>query len=197
MSVGKGPSAKVIRLELAPFSLVGATTRLGLLSSPLRDRFGLVQRLDFYSEEELAEMVSRAAGVLGVSIDAAGAAEIAKRSRGTARVALRLLRRVRDFSEVGGVEKVGSKVVGEAMELDEIDVIGLDPLGRNILAKLIEQFQGGPVGIGTLAAAVAEEVDTLTDVYEPFLIQQGLIQRTPRGRVATEAAYKHMGLVSS
>lgn len=194
LSVGKGPSAKVIRLDLAPFTLVGATTRIGLLSSPLRDRFGLVQRLDFYSEEELIDIVLRGAEVLGVEINRVGAKEVAKRSRGTARVSLRLLRRVRDYADVHNIKKVDNEVVEKAMEIDEIDEIGLDPLGRKILEVLIKHFLGGPVGIETLAAAVSEEVDTLTDVYEPFLLQQGLLKRTFRGRVATPKAYQHLKL---
>jgi len=208
LTIGKGPSAKVIRLELAPFTLIGATTRVGLLSGPLRDRFGMVQRLDFYDENELIEIVERAAKMLKLKLEPPAAQIIACRSRGTARVALRLLRRARDYAEVNGERdakkegkgsgassRITPEVAQKAMDLDDIDVLGLDPLGREILLVLIKHYRGGPVGIETLAAAVSEEVDTLTDVYEPFLLKSGLLKRTPRGRVATERAYKHLGLV--
>lgn len=201
LTIGKGPSAKVIRLDLAPFTLVGATTRVGLLSGPLRDRFGMVQRLDFYSKDELIEILGRAAKMLKLSISPEAAEIIACRSRGTARVALRLLRRARDYAEVNGgktgasTSTISAEVAQKAMDLDDIDILGLDPLGREIITILIKHFRGGPVGIETLAAAVSEEVDTLTDVYEPFLLKAGLLKRTPRGRVATESAYKHLGLV--
>jgi len=195
LTIGKGPSAKVIRLDLAPFTLIGATTRIGLLSGPLRDRFGVIQRLDFYSQEELKEIVLRASKKIEVKITESGAAEVAKRSRGTARIALRLLRRVRDYSQVNGREVIDLNTVKEALTLNDIDEEGLDPLDRKLLTILVKNFKGGPVGIETLSAAVAEDVETICDVYEPYLLQSGFIKRIPRGRVATEKAFKYIGVI--
>lgn len=191
--IGKGPAARTLRLDLPPFTLVGATTRPGLLSSPLRDRFGIICRLDFYSVEDLSKIILRAAKILDLQIDAEGAYEIARRSRGTPRVANRLLRRVRDYAMVKGNGMISSDIAGLALEMLEIDECGLDTVDRMILNAIIQKFGGGPVGLETLAAAVSEETDTLTDVYEPYLLKLGLIQKTPRGRIATEHAYGHMG----
>ncbi len=189
--IGQGPSARSIKLDLPRFTLVGATTRAGLLSSPLRDRFGIISRLEFYTHEELAFIVTRAAGILGMSIDKAGAIELARRSRGTPRIANRLLRRVRDFAQIRADGIINLKVVQETLQLLEIDEMGFDQMDRMILLTIIDKFNGGPVGLDTIGAAIGEESDTIEDVYEPFLIQNGFINRTPRGRVATPAAYKH------
>ncbi len=192
--IGKGPTARSIRLDLPKFTLVGATTRAGLLSAPLRDRFGVVHRLEYYTPQELQSIVKRSAGVLGVPIDDAGAAEIAARSRGTPRLANRFLKRIRDYAQVryGGV--ITEAVAKEALNYLEVDSLGLDQVDRNILNTMIRKFAGGPVGLDTLAAALGEDVGTLEDVYEPYLIQNGLINRTPRGRVVTALAYDHLGI---
>jgi holliday junction DNA helicase RuvB len=195
--IGEGPAARSIKLNLPPFTLVGATTRAGLLTSPLRDRFGIVQRLDFYADSELAQIVTRSAGILGVAIDTEGAARIASRARGTARIANRLLRRVRDFAQVRGDGKIHAQLADAALDLLDVDPKGMDALDRRLLLAVIEKFDGGPVGIESLAAAVGEERGTLEDVVEPFLIQRGLITRTARGRVATRNAYLHLGLTMS
>jgi Holliday junction DNA helicase RuvB len=193
--LGKGPAARSIRLDLPRFSLVGATTRTGLITGPLRDRFGLVARLDFYEPEDLRAIVVRAANILGAEINGAGAEEIARRSRGTPRIANRLLRRVRDVAEVHGDGEIDGQVAREGLELFGIDELGLDKVDRSILSAICERFGGGPVGLSTLAIAVSEPTETVEDVYEPYLIQQGLLMRTPRGRVATTAAWHHLGLV--
>jgi Holliday junction DNA helicase RuvB len=192
--IGEGPAARSIKLELPPFTLVGATTRAGMLTNPLRDRFGIVARLEFYSDEELAAIVTRSAGLLSARIDSEGAREVARRSRGTPRIANRLLRRVRDFAEVREDGAIDAAVADRALAMLEVDVRGLDVMDRKLLSALIDRFGGGPVGIESLAAAVGEERDTLEDVVEPFLIQQGFLQRTPRGRVAAPLAYAHFGL---
>jgi Holliday junction DNA helicase RuvB len=192
--IGEGPGARSIKLDLPPFTLVGATTRAGLLTSPLRDRFGIVQRLEFYDTADLARIATRTAGILNLPIDAAGAREIAMRSRGTARIANRLVRRVRDYAEVEAQGHVDAGVARAAMELLEVDPHGFDAMDRKLLLTVIEKFDGGPVGIESLAAAIGEERDTLEDVIEPFLIQEGFLQRTSRGRIATRAAYQHFGL---
>jgi Holliday junction DNA helicase RuvB len=192
--VGKGPAASSIRLSLPPFTLVGATTRTGMITGPLRDRFGLVSRLDFYDDEELTAIVSRAAGILGIPVDVRGAAHIASRSRGTPRIANRLLRRVRDYAEVHGKGRVDSATAEEALRVFGVDERGLDKVDRAILSALCRQFGGGPVGLTTLAISVSEQPETVEDVYEPFLIQQGFLSRTPRGRIALPAAYTHLGM---
>jgi len=192
--VGKGPAASSIRLPLPPFTLVGATTRTGMITGPLRDRFGLVARLDYYEADELQAIVTRAAGILGVAVDAEGAWEIARRSRGTPRIANRLLRRVRDYAEVRGDGTIDAATARAGLALFGVDARGLDKADRAVLGALCEQFRGGPVGLSTLAIAVGEQTETVEDVYEPFLIQQGLIVRTPRGRVAMAAAFEHLGL---
>ncbi len=192
--IGEGPAARSIKLDLPPFTLVGATTRAGLLTSPLRDRFGIVQRLEFYSTEELARIVRRSARILAVELDDTGAIEIARRSRGTPRIANRLLRRVRDYAQVRAGGKVSAEVADRALALLKVDASGFDELDRKFLLSVIEKFDGGPVGVDNLAAAIGEERDTIEDVLEPFLIQQGYLMRTPRGRVATRAAYEHFGL---
>jgi len=192
--IGEGPAARSIKLDLPPFTLVGATTRAGLLTSPLRDRFGIVQRLEFYSVPELASIVERSAKVLGISIESDGANEIARRSRGTPRVANRLLRRVRDYAEVKSNGDVTKKIAGLALEMLKIDNNGFDSLDRKLLLSMIELFDGGPVGLDTLAAAISEERGTIEDVLEPYLLQQGFIMRTPRGRIVTPKAYLHFGL---
>jgi Holliday junction DNA helicase RuvB len=192
--IGKGPSARSIRLDLPRFTLVAATTRPGLITLPLRERFGFSPRLDYYSHEELAQVVNRSAGILGTPVETAGAEEIARRSRGTPRIANRLLRRVRDYAQVRGDGRVTHETAGLALSLFEVDERGLDKLDLSILSSLVTKFQGGPVGLSTLAAAVGEETETIEDVYEPYLLQLGFIKRTPRGRVATEAAYGHLGL---
>lgn len=192
--LGKDSSARSIRLELPKFTLVGATTRAGLLTAPLRDRFGVVQRMDFYTPEELQEIVIRSAGVLGVEIEESGAAEIARRSRGTPRLANRLLKRVRDFAQVKYDGVITKEVADFALDILEVDKVGLDQNDRNILLTIIQKFSGGPVGLDTLAASIGEDAGTLEDVYEPYLLMQGFLNRTPRGRVVTEHAYRHMGL---
>ena len=192
--LGKGPAARSIRLDVAPFTLVGATTRTGLITGPLRDRFGLVARLDYYERDELTAIVQRAARILGVAVDDAGAVEIARRSRGTPRIANRLLRRVRDFAEVRGDGTVDVDVAKAGLELFGVDERGLDKVDRAILAAVCQRFAGGPVGLSTLSIAVGEQPETVEDVYEPFLIQQGMLQRTPRGRTATATAFEHLGL---
>lgn len=192
--VGQGPSAKTIKLELPRFTLVGATTRAGLLTSPLRDRFGVTARLDFYPSEDLSIIVRRSATVLGVEIDAAGATEIASRSRGTPRIANRLLRRVRDFAQVRAAGGIDRPVAREALALLDVDERGFDHMDRKILRTIIDHFSGGPVGIDTISSAINEESDTIEDVYEPFLIQCGFLHRTPRGRVVTKLAYAHFGI---
>lgn len=191
--IGQGPSARTIKLDLPKFTLVGATTRAGLLSSPLRDRFGVISRLEFYTEEELAIIVSRSARILGIQIDPDGAREMARRSRGTPRIANRLLRRVRDFAQVRADGVITRQVADAALQLLEIDEMGFDPMDRLIMLTIIDKFSGGPVGLDTLAAAICEESDTIEDVYEPYLIQNGFLNRTPRGRTATRSAYLHFG----
>lgn len=191
--IGKGPAARTLRLDLPPFTLIGATTRPGLLSSPLRDRFGINCRLDFYRDEDLARIINRAAKILNLKINEQGALEIACRSRGTPRVANRLLRRVGDYALVKGSGRIDREVACSALEMMEIDEQGLDMVDRMILEAIIAKFGGGPVGLETLAACVGEEPDTLSDVYEPYLLKLGLIQKTPRGRMATEHAYRHLG----
>jgi Holliday junction DNA helicase RuvB len=192
--VGKGPAASSIRLTMPPFTLVGATTRTGMITGPLRDRFGLVARLDYYDDDELRAIVERAAGILDVQIDRDGAWEIARRSRGTPRIANRLLRRVRDFAEVRADGTIDAGVAREGLALFGVDDRGLDKVDRAILAALCTQFNGGPVGLSTVAISVGEQPETVEDVYEPFLITQGMIARTPRGRVVLDAAYEHLGL---
>jgi len=192
--IGQGPSAKSIRLPIARFTLVGATTRTGLLTSPLRSRFGISHRLDFYSDQELVAVVERSAAILGVPIDRPAALTIARRSRGTPRIANRLLRRVRDYAQVRADGTISEGVATETLRLMEVDEFGFEEMDRKILMTVIEKFGGGPVGVGTIAAVVQEEPDTIEDVYEPFLIQIGFLDRTPRGRVVTERAYRHFGL---
>ena len=192
--IGQGPSARTVKLDVPQFTLVGATTRAGLLTPPLRDRFGVVLRLDFYGPEELALIVKRAARILGISIDEAGAMEIARRSRGTPRVANRLLRRVRDYAQVRADGNINRQVTDAGLKMLGVDEKGLDKMDRKILLTLIEKFDGGPVGIDTLSTVVGEERDTLEDVYEPHLVQQGYLNRTPRGRMATRLAYEHFSL---
>jgi holliday junction DNA helicase RuvB len=192
--LGQGAGARTVTLDLPPFTLVGATTRAGLLTTPLRDRFGVTMRLEHYGPEDLAEIVRRSAGILGVEIEPGGERVIAERSRGTPRVANRLLKRVRDFAEVRGSGVVTEEVAGEALGLLEVDAAGLDRHDRTILETIAVKFSGGPVGLSTLAAAIDEEQETIEDVYEPYLLQQGLLKRTPRGRVATERAFEHLGL---
>jgi len=192
--IGEGPAARSIKLDLPPFTLVGATTRAGLLTSPLRDRFGIVQRLEFYSVTELTQIVLRSAKILKVEIEQQGASEIAKRSRGTPRIANRLLRRVRDYAEVKGDGKITAAIADRALDLLDVDAHGFDMMDRKLLLCLIEKFDGGPVGVETIAAAISEERVTIEDVIEPFLLQQGFIMRTPRGRIATRQAYLHFGL---
>jgi len=194
ITVGQGAGARVVSLELPEFTLIGATTRAGLLTTPLRDRFGVTHRLELYGPAELGLIVRRSAGILGIEIDVAGAETIAARSRGTPRVANRLLKRVRDFAEVRGAGRIDAAAAGRALELLEVDERGLDRLDREILRTICAKFGGGPVGLSTLAVAVGEEQDTVEDVYEPYLLQQGLIMRTPRGRLATSAAFAHLGL---
>ena len=193
--VGQGPGAKSVKMSLPPFTLVGATTRAGLLTPPLRDRFGVILRLDFYSPEELVEIVKRSAGLLKIPIDDAGALELGRRSRGTPRIANRLLKRLRDFAEVKADGRITAQVADEALSMLAVDQNGLDEMDRRILLTIIDKFDGGPIGIDTLATAVCEERNTLEDVYEPYLIQCGLLSRTPRGRMATLAAYEHLGRV--
>ena len=193
--IGEGPAARSVKLDLRPFTLVGATTRAGMLTNPLRDRFGIVERLEFYSPEELARIVTRSAGLLNVPIQGDGALEIARRSRGTPRISNRLLRRVRDFAEVKADGTVSRGTADAALKMLDVDSIGMDLMDRKLLAAIIEKFQGGPVGLENVAAAIGEEADTIEDVLEPYLIQQGYLQRTPRGRVATHLAYRHFGIV--
>ncbi len=192
--IGEGPAARSIKLDLAPFTLVGATTRAGLLTSPLRDRFGVVLRLEFYTVAELTRIVARAAGILGVPTDAEGAGEIARRARGTPRIANRLLRRVRDYAEVRAQGRITGEVARQALDLLKVDTNGFDRMDRVLLLAVMEKFDGGPVGLDNLAAAIGEERGTIEDVIEPYLIQQGFLMRTPRGRVATASAYRHFGL---
>ena len=192
--IGEGPAARSIKLDLPPFTLIGATTRAGLLTSPLRDRFGIVQRLEFYDQSQLTRIVRRSARILGVEVDEDGARELARRSRGTPRVANRLLRRVRDFAEVRGDGRVGADTARDALELLEVDAAGFDVMDRKLLEAVVHKFDGGPVGVDNLAAVVGEERGTLEDVVEPYLIQQGYLMRTPRGRMATRHAWQHLGL---
>ena len=192
--VGKGPAARSIRLDLPPFTLVGATTRAGLLTSPLRDRFGVHSRLDYYNRDEIKAIIQRSSRILEVAVDEDGARELARRSRGTPRIANRLLRRVRDYAQVRADGIIDYDVACEALALFEVDGMGLDKVDKMILATIIEKFGGGPVGVNTLAVSVGEEIDTIEEVYEPYLLQIGFLQRTPRGRVATENAYRHLGL---
>ena len=191
--IGQGPSARTVKLDIPRFTLVGATTRAGLLTSPLRDRFGVVARLDFYSAEELAAIINRSARLLDIKITATGALELAKRSRGTPRIANRLLRRVRDFAQVRANGVIEEKVAYDALKMLDVDEKGFDHMDRKILLTIIEKFGGGPVGVETLSSAISEEKETIEDVYEPFLIQSGYINRTPRGRTATPLAYSHLG----
>tara|TARA_B100001778_G_scaffold77404_2_gene62423 strand:+ start:1449 stop:2477 length:1029 start_codon:yes stop_codon:yes gene_type:complete len=195
--IGEGPAARSIKLDLPPFTLVGATTRAGLLTSPLRDRFGIIQRLEFYSVGELTEIVGRSAEIIGTQINNKGATEIAGRSRGTPRIANRLLRRVRDFAEVKSDGKIDGPVASTALDMLSIDKNGFDHMDRRLLTTMIEKFDGGPVGVDSLSAAISEERDTIEDVLEPYLIQQGFIMRTPRGRVITRYAYRHFGIEPS
>jgi Holliday junction DNA helicase RuvB len=192
--IGEGPAARSIKLDLPPFTLIGATTRAGLLTAPLRDRFGIVQRLEFYSPEELTRIVRRSAGILGIACDPDGAAEIARRSRGTPRIANRLLRRARDYAQVVAEGTITRAAADAAMQMLKVDPEGFDALDRRLLATIIDSFDGGPVGVESLAAALSEERGTLEDVIEPFLIQQGFLTRTARGRMATARAYRHLGL---
>ena len=191
--IGEGPAARSIKLDLPPFTLVGATTRAGALTSPLRDRFGIVQRLEFYKVSELTQIILRSASFLNLVLDEAGATEIARRSRGTPRIANRLLRRVRDYAQVKSNGQVTQQVAADALQMVDVDAEGFDYMDRKLLLAIIEKFMGGPVGLDNLAAAIGEEKDTIEDVIEPFLIQQGFIQRTPRGRIASPRAYQHFG----
>lgn len=193
--IGKGPSSRSIRLDLAPFTLVGATTRTGLLSSPLRDRFGIINKLELYDQEQLAQIIKRSASILDVMIDEKGAEELAKRSRGTPRIANRLLKRVRDYAQVKNASMITQEIADEALTLLQVDECGLDKVDLMVLETIIEKFDGGPVGLDTLCAVVGEEKETVEDVYEPFLMQLGFLKRTPRGRVATKRAYAHIGAV--
>ncbi len=192
--IGEGPAARSIKLDLPRFTLVGATTRAGLLTSPLRDRFGIVQRLEFYSQQDLTQIAIRSAKILNVSLEPEGAREIAKRSRGTPRIANRLLRRVRDYAEVKSDGRVSGEIADKALDMLNVDIHGFDAMDRSLLLAIMEKFDGGPVGVDSLAAAIGEERGTIEDVIEPFLIQQGFLMRTPRGRVATRTAYQHFGL---
>lgn len=195
--IGEGPAARSIKLDLPPFTLVGATTRAGLLTSPLRDRFGIVQRLEFYNNEDLSTIVRRSATILGVEMDADAAFELARRSRGTPRIANRLLRRVRDYADIKGNGLVTKKIADAALNMLDVDAAGFDHMDRRLMLAMIEKFAGGPVGLDNLAAAISEERDTIEDVLEPYLIQQGFIMRTPRGRMATPSAYLHFGYEQS
>ncbi len=192
--IGEGPAARSVKLDLQPFTLVGATTRAGMLTNPLRDRFGIVARLEFYTPEELTRIVTRSARLLDIPIEAEGASEIARRSRGTPRIANRLLRRVRDFAEVRAAGNITRAVADQALQMLDVDAMGLDVMDRKLLRCVLDKFDGGPVGIDNLAAAIGEERDTIEDVLEPFLIQQGFMQRTNRGRIATALSYRHFGL---
>ncbi len=194
--IGEGPSARSVKLDLQPFTLIGATTRAGMLTNPLRDRFGIVARLEFYSAEEISRIVTRSARLLEVSLEADGALEIARRSRGTPRIANRLLRRVRDFAQVKGDGVISAKVADAALSMLDVDPMGFDVMDRKLLEAVLLRFNGGPVGLDNLAAAIGEERDTIEDVLEPYLIQQGYLQRTLRGRIATAAAYQHFGLTA-
>lgn len=191
--IGKGPSARSIRLDLPKFTLIGATTRIGLLSAPLRDRFGIVNRLEFYTTEELEGIITRAAKAFEIEIEGKGAAEIAKRSRGTPRIAIRFLRRVRDYAQVKGSGKITAEIANECLDSMGVDEFGLDKIDRKYLITIIDKFSGGPVGVETLSAGISEEVETIEDVYEPYLMQIGFIERTPRGRLVTPSAAKHVG----
>ena len=192
--IGKGPTARSIRLDLPRFTLIGATTRAGMLSAPLRDRFGMIHRMEFYDREELSEIITQSADVLGIHVDQGGALEMARRSRGTPRIANRILKRVRDYAQVKGDGEITEEVAVTALDLMDVDKLGLDHTDRNLLYTLINKFRGGPAGLDTLAAAIGEDAGTIEDVYEPYLIKNGLLDRTPRGRVATEGAYRHLGL---
>jgi Holliday junction DNA helicase RuvB len=192
--IGEGPAARSIKLDLQPFTLVGATTRAGMLTNPLRDRFGIIARLEFYTPEELSRIVTRSAGLLGAPIDAEGAMELARRSRGTPRIANRLLRRVRDYAEVKGDGRIVKTVADRALTMLDVDPVGFDLMDRKFLEAVVHRFDGGPVGLENVAAAIGEDAGTIEDVIEPYLIQQGYLQRTPRGRVATLAAWRHLGV---
>jgi Holliday junction DNA helicase RuvB len=194
--IGEGPAARSIKLDLPPFTLAGATTRAGMLTNPLRDRFGIVARLEFYNQDELATIVGRSARLLDITLEKEGAAEIARRARGTPRIANRLLRRVRDFAQVKADGKVSKAVAEAALKMLDVDALGLDVMDRKLLLAVIEKFSGGPVGLDNLAHAIGEETDTIEDVLEPYLIQQGYLQRTPRGRMATLSTYRHFGIVA-
>lgn len=194
--IGEGPAARSVRLDLQPFTLVGATTRAGMLTNPLRDRFGIVARLEFYTPEELARIITRSASLLGAPIADDGAMEIAKRSRGTPRIANRLLRRVRDYAEVKGTGRITREMADAALVMLDVDPVGFDVMDRKLLEAILFKFNGGPVGLDNLAAAIGEERDTIEDVLEPYLIQQGFLQRTPRGRIATPTAYSHFGITA-
>ncbi len=195
--IGDGPAARSVKLDLKPFTLIGATTRAGMLTNPLRDRFGIVARLEFYSIEELATIVKRSANLLNAGLDDGGALEIAKRSRGTPRIANRLLRRVRDYAEVKADGKISQSIADAALSMLDVDAVGFDVIDRKLLEAIVHKFDGGPVGVDNLASAISEERETIEDVIEPYLIQQGFLQRTPRGRVATPLAYAHLGLPST
>ncbi len=192
--IGTGPSARSIRLDIAPFTLIGATTKAGALAAPLRDRFGVISRLEYYQPEALIHIIKRAAEILNIAIEDRGALEIARRSRGTPRIANRLLKRVRDYAQITGDGVITDTIADQALAMLEVDKLGLDQIDRTMLLTIIEKFGGGPVGVDTLAAAISEETDTIEDVYEPYLLQLGFINRTPRGRVATLAAYQHLGI---
>ncbi len=192
--IGKGPSARSIRLDISPFTLIGATTRAGALAAPLRDRFGVIERLEYYDPDSLVSIIKRAADILNISINDRGAAEIARRSRGTPRIANRLLKRVRDFAQVDGGEEITDDIADRALLRLEVDKAGLDHTDRRMLDTMIHKFSGRPVGIETLAAAISEETDTISDIYEPYLLQLGFLMRTPRGRIVTELGYRHMGV---
>ena len=194
--IGKGPGAKSLRLKLPPFTLIGATTRYAMLSSPLRDRFGVVNRLDFYDVESVEKILKRSAVILGVKADEAGLKEIACRARGTPRVANRLLKRVRDYAQVKGTGVITKEIADKALIQLEVDKLGLDEIDHKILNSIIHKFNGGPVGLETIAASISEEADTIMDVYEPYLLQLGFLERTPRGRMATENAYQHLNIPS-
>ncbi|MFY8102649.1 MAG: Holliday junction branch migration DNA helicase RuvB, partial [Ramlibacter sp.] len=192
--IGEGPAARSIKLDLQPFTLVGATTRAGMLTNPLRDRFGIVARLEFYTADELARIVHRSAGLMNAPIDEAGATEIARRSRGTPRIANRLLRRVRDYAEVKADGRINQVIAQKALAMLDVDPQGFDVMDRKLLEAVIHRFDGGPVGLDNIAASIGEEAGTIEDVIEPYLIQQGYLQRTPRGRIATLAAFRHLGV---
>lgn len=193
--IGEGPAARSIKLDLQPFTLVGATTRAGMLTNPLRDRFGIVARLEFYTPQELSSIVTRSAGLLGVPIDPAASLEVARRSRGTPRIANRLLRRIRDYADVKGTGHISIEIAQKALAMLDVDPVGFDVMDRKLLEAVINRFDGGPVGLDNVAASIGEERETIEDVIEPYLIQQGYLQRTPRGRIATQAAYRHFGLI--